>query len=52
MQHFRLTRLLVVFPPLFFLLFFSLSVQRLSIIYGGIVRFSVIRVSLASAPVL
>ena len=51
MQHFRLSRLLVVFPPLFFLLFF-LSVQRLSIIYGGIVRFSVIRVSLASAPVL
>lgn len=50
MQHFRLSRLLVAFPPPFFPVL--LSVQRLSIIYRGIVRSSVIRVSLASAPVL
>ena len=50
MQHFQLSRLSVFLPPFFFS--FLLSVQRLSIIYGGIVRSSVIRVSLASAPVV
>ena len=40
---FWLSRLVVVFPPPF-LFSFSFSVQRLSIIYGGIVRSSVIRV--------
>lgn len=44
MQHFRLSRLVVVFPLPFFFFPLPFSVQRLSIIFGGIVRSSVIRV--------